>query len=177
MTGGRKFIRSINFETSPSCVIATDSQLQNVTKFCTSPSSHCVWGIDPSFNMGKFYVTITMYTYTHVVKRGGNVSPTFFVPIFIHTEKSFVAYYCLTLFRLIGRNNCSKLESSLSLLLTFFTGFDKDILEGYWLPRGKSRNFFKPRRTGPNGTTLLLYAKMFYLKVLPITYTYRNYKK
>ena len=54
MPGGRKSIRSVNFETSPSCVIATDSQLQNVTKFCTSPSSHCVWGIDLTFNMGKF---------------------------------------------------------------------------------------------------------------------------
>ena len=35
MPGGRKFIRSVNFESSPSRVIATDAQLRNVVRFCT----------------------------------------------------------------------------------------------------------------------------------------------
>ena len=43
---GRKFIRSVNLETSPSCVIATDTQLQNV-RFCTNQSrTSFVLGID-----------------------------------------------------------------------------------------------------------------------------------
>ena len=58
MPGGRKFIRSVNFETSPSCVIATDNQ-----------GPHCILGIDPTFNLGKFYVMVTTFVYTHVVKK------------------------------------------------------------------------------------------------------------
>ena len=43
MPGGRKFIRSVNFENSSSCVITTDSQLTNVAKFCSIPSSLHRW--------------------------------------------------------------------------------------------------------------------------------------
>ena len=87
--GGRKFIRSVNFESSPSCVIATDAQLQNVVRFCTNQGTHCFLGIDPpTFNLGKFYVTITTFVYTHVVKKGTMEAPTFFGPMFIHTEKT-----------------------------------------------------------------------------------------
>lgn len=91
--GGRKFIRSVNFETSPSCVIATDTQLQNVVRFCANQGPHCILGIDPTFNMGKFYVTVTTFAYMHVVKKGTMVAPTFFGPMFIHTEKTFESFY------------------------------------------------------------------------------------
>ena len=47
MPGGRRFIRSVNFDTSPSCVLATDGQLQNIARFCTNPGASCVLGIDP----------------------------------------------------------------------------------------------------------------------------------
>ena len=77
MPGGRKFIRSVNFETSSSCVIATDAQLQNVVRFCTNQGPHCILGIDPTFNLGKFYVTVTTFVYTHVVKKGTMEVPTF----------------------------------------------------------------------------------------------------
>ena len=55
---GRKFIRTVNFDTSPSCVLATDRQLQNLIRFCANPGAACVMGIDPTFNLGKFYVTV-----------------------------------------------------------------------------------------------------------------------
>ena len=91
--GGRKFIRSVNFETSPSCVLSTDDQLQNLVRFCTNSGSACVLGIDPTFSMGKFYVTITTFTYTHVIRKGTDISPTLFGPLFVHTEKSYELYY------------------------------------------------------------------------------------
>ena len=93
MPGGRKFIRSVNFETSSSCVIATDAQLQNVVRFCTNQGPHCILGIDPTFNLGKFYVTVTTFVHTHVVKKGTMEVPTFFGPMFIHTEKNFESFY------------------------------------------------------------------------------------
>ena len=52
--GGRKFIRTVNFDTTPSCVLATDSQLQNLIRFFTNPRAACVMEIDPTFNLGNF---------------------------------------------------------------------------------------------------------------------------
>ena len=93
MPGGRKFIRTVNFDTSPSCVLATDHQLQNLVRFCTNPGAACVMGIDPTFNLGKFYVTVTTFTYSHVINKTTSISPTFFGPMFVHTEKNYDAYY------------------------------------------------------------------------------------
>lgn len=69
MPGGRKFIRCVNFDASPCCVLATDSQLKNLVRFCTSPGASCILGIDPTFNLGKFYVTVTTFVYSHVVNK------------------------------------------------------------------------------------------------------------
>ena len=41
------------------------------------------------FNLGKFYVTLTTFTYSQVVDKTTGVSPTFIGPIFVHTEKNF----------------------------------------------------------------------------------------
>lgn len=93
LPGGRGFIHSVNFETGPSCVLALDDQLKNVVRFCTNPRASSVFGIDPTFNLGKFYVTLTTFTYTQVTNKATNVSPTFFGPMFVHTEKSYESYY------------------------------------------------------------------------------------
>lgn len=51
------FIRSV---AEPMCVLSTDQQLYDLERFCTqSPSS--VLSIDPTFNLGKFYVTPTTF--------------------------------------------------------------------------------------------------------------------
>ena len=93
LPGGRKFIRSINIDHSPSCVLALDSQLSDLRRFCTDRAGFCVLGIDPTFNLGKFYVTITTYSYVHLINKVTNISPSFIGPIFVHTEKNYEAYY------------------------------------------------------------------------------------
>ena len=52
-----------------------------------------MFGIDPTFNLGKFYVTLTTFTYNQVVNKTTDVSPTFFGPIFVHTEKNYESYH------------------------------------------------------------------------------------
>ena len=37
LPGGRKFIRCVSFDTSPSCVLATESQLNDMVRFCMNP--------------------------------------------------------------------------------------------------------------------------------------------
>ena len=50
-------------------------------------------GIDPTFNLGKFYVTVTTLTYSHVINKSTSKSPTSFGPMLVHTEKNYNAYY------------------------------------------------------------------------------------
>ena len=50
-------------------------------------------GVDATFHLGKFYVTITTYVYEHVVNKTTGVSPTFIGLIYVHTEKTFEAYH------------------------------------------------------------------------------------
>ncbi len=93
MPGGRKFIRSVNFDTSPCCVLTADGQLESLVRFCTNPGASCIMGIDPTFNLGKFYVTVTTFTYSQVVSNTTKKSPTFFGPMFVNTEKTYESYY------------------------------------------------------------------------------------
>lgn len=65
LPGGQRFVRIVSDDSSPSCVLGTDRQLSDLKRFCTNPDYSCVLGIDPTFNLGKFYVTVTTYTNLH----------------------------------------------------------------------------------------------------------------
>ena len=122
MPGGRRFVRSVNFDTSPSCVLATDLLLNDVVRFCTTPGELCVFGIDPTFNLGKFYVTVTTFAYTHVVNKSTGKSPTFLGPIFVHTEQTSESYY--TFF-----STLLKLEPKLANIVAVGTDGEKAIVK------------------------------------------------
>ena len=84
--GGRKFIRSVTFETGNCCILSTDSQL---VRFCTNQGASCVLGIDPIFNLGKFYMTVTTYVYSHVINKTTHTPRLSLVPfLFIQKRRT-----------------------------------------------------------------------------------------
>ena len=90
------FIRSVEAAPEPMCV----QQLIDLQRFCTeSPSS--VLSIDPTFNLGPFYVTPTTYHNLLVETDKGN-HPIVLGPILIHQTKTFQPfhYFASTLIRL-----------------------------------------------------------------------------
>ena len=91
--GGRKFIRSVTFQTGTCCILSSDNQVDNVVRFCTNKGACCILGIDPTFNLGKFYLTVTTYIYSQVINKVTHASPTFFGPMLVHTEKTYESYY------------------------------------------------------------------------------------
>ena len=93
LPGGRGFVRSVNFESGPCCVLASDNQLQNVVRFRANPQASSVFGIDSTFNLRKFYVTLTTFTYTQVVNKSSSISPTFLGLVFVHTEKNYESFF------------------------------------------------------------------------------------
>lgn len=117
---GRKFVRSVSIDPTPSCILASESQLRDLKRFCTDPAECCVLGIDSTFDLGKFYVTITTYRYLHVENRSSGKSPVFFGPVYVHTEKTYEAFYHFF-------SSLLKLEPSLSDLVAIGTDGDPAI--------------------------------------------------
>lgn len=61
-----------------------------IERFCTSSQS-CVLSIDPTFNLGPFYVTPITYRNLLVHKQGHH--PVIMGPILIHRTKTFEPFY------------------------------------------------------------------------------------
>lgn len=60
MEGGG-FLREVLISSIPRAVLALNKQLDNIVTFCCQPSKFSVFGIDATFELGDFYVTLTMY--------------------------------------------------------------------------------------------------------------------
>ena len=90
-SGDEAFIRSVQAAPEPMCVLTTNQQLSDVQRFCTgSPSS--VLSVDPTFNLGPFYVTLTTYQNLLVETERGQ-HPIVLGPILIHQTKTFQPFH------------------------------------------------------------------------------------
>lgn len=84
------FIRELKLSPEPSVIMASDFQLAELEAFCTNPDYHCVLGIDPTFNLGRFNVTVTTYKQLQLVKSNGE-HPTYVGPLFCIIARPFPA--------------------------------------------------------------------------------------
>ena len=82
------------------CVLASGQQLADLQRFCTK-DKFSVLSVDPTFNLGSFYVTPMTYQNLVTSKRGGN-HPILLGPVLIHQTKTFrpFHYFASTLTRL-----------------------------------------------------------------------------
>lgn len=91
-TGGG-FIQEVTFGKTPEVIVAFEQQLNDVARFCTDQVNFSVMGIDPTFNLGKFFVTITTYKHLMLKLKRSNEHPTFVGPCFIHMLQTTQSYY------------------------------------------------------------------------------------
>lgn len=89
--GSQAYIRSVEAAPEPMCVLATDQQLLDLERFCTGDEFGII-GIDPTFNLGPFYVTPITYQNLHVKTQRGN-HPIILGPVLIHHTKTFRSFY------------------------------------------------------------------------------------
>ena len=86
-----QFIRSIR-AIDPAIVLADDTQITDIVRFCTSNIEFEILTVDPTFSLGEFNVTPN--TYRHLLletKRNGN-TPVFLGPVLVHYRKNFGTY-------------------------------------------------------------------------------------
>ena len=92
----KPFMRRIQVTPEPSCIVASDRQLKDLVRLCTTqfrqfhPAS--LLCIDTTFNNGNFSVTPTTYKHKILVDRHYGKEPTLLGPTIIHMQTKAESY-------------------------------------------------------------------------------------
>lgn len=89
---GSKYIRAVKVIPDPALILATDSQINDLNRFCTDGENFCVMTVDPTFSLGDF--DVTPITYRNILfqsRRTGN-APVCIGPVMIHYRKTYETY-------------------------------------------------------------------------------------
>jgi hypothetical protein len=123
---GECYVRSINSSPKPAIVIASDKQLHDLSRFCSSNTHNkiSIVTVDPTFSLGDFECTPTTYRHLLLITRRNKVHPVFLGPVLIHYRKNFSTflYFASTI---IG------LKKDLSNLKVFGTDGEKSLVEAF----------------------------------------------
>ena len=87
------FIQEVTFGKTPEVIVGFDQQLTDLVRFCTNEEKFSVMSIDPTFNLGKFFVTLTTYKHPMLILRRSQQHPIFIGPTFIHMLQTTQSYY------------------------------------------------------------------------------------
>jgi len=77
------------------CLLANSRQLNDMARFCTDPNQCCVFGIDPTFNLGEFSVTVITYRHLQLMDRQTKRPPILVRPMLIQQKKTMESYHFL----------------------------------------------------------------------------------
>ena len=115
------FIRDVRVAPEPLCVLTNRQQLKDIKRFCCDPTDFQPLTVDPTFDIGKYSVTVTTYQHLVLENRSDSKQPSFIGPVMIHHKKTKETYssFCGVL---------RSLEPSLQDLLAFGTD-DETALE------------------------------------------------
>ena len=72
-------------------VLCNAQQVSDIEQFCCNLFDFCILGIDPTFNLADFSVTVTVYKHLLLQNSSGQ-SPLLLGPILVHYHKEF--RYC-----------------------------------------------------------------------------------
>lgn len=99
------FIRAVNAAPEPAIVLVKEQQLNDLVRFCTSPSEFSVLTVDPTFLLGDFDVT---YRHLLLHSKRYKAPPVCIGPVCVHYKKTFQTYLFFAS-SIIGQ--CRKLEA------------------------------------------------------------------
>ena len=91
----RNFVRNVHFDDSVMSLVGFDQQFADLERFCAcdDPVNSSILGIDPTFNLGDFYVTPTVYENKLLINSISGNHPTFIGPTLIHQDRKYESYY------------------------------------------------------------------------------------
>ena len=156
------FVRDVKTAPEPQCVLCFDSQIADMERFlCDSSHTHGILTVDPTYNLGEFYVTPTTYPHLMLEDVITQKPPSLLGPVLIHQRMEFSTfnYFSSTLIGLnkklrhlaaFGTDGQESLIDAFShsfpsaLQLRCFIHFKKNIaekLKAYGVPSAISKEF------------------------------------
>ena len=104
------FIRKISIAPEPIVICCNEKQLNDMVKFCTE-DTFSILQIDPTYDLGNFYVTVTQYEHLLLRSKRTGVHPAMVGPVMIHQKKEQETYSNLSQFLCTKRQALKKLKS------------------------------------------------------------------
>ena len=95
MSPEQAYIREVGAAPETFVFLANNWQLNDIMRFCTDKDNCSILGVDVTFNIGPFYVTITVYRHTLLRSTQYGVEPAMIGPILLHQGKSYESYFPL----------------------------------------------------------------------------------
>ncbi len=89
-----RFIREVRDAPEFTVFLASNRQLYDVQKMCTNVRNFSILGVDTTFNIGDFFVTLTTYRHLMLLTKMG-VEPVMLGPTLLHEHKTFTSYFKL----------------------------------------------------------------------------------
>ena len=89
------FLRNVQAVPDAMCLLASNRQLNDIVRFCTDLDQCIVLGVDPTFNLGEFSITVTTYRHLELIDRQTKKSPILVEPILVHQKKTLESYHFL----------------------------------------------------------------------------------
>ena len=117
------FVRDVTSSPELSVFLASEQQLLDVKRFCTNPKEFCVLGVDATFNVGQYYLTLTTYRNLLLSNKAG-CHPVFLGPALIHQRRLFDSYFQLP-------SGMLKYCSDLKNLLAYGSDGEKNITDSF----------------------------------------------
>ena len=85
------FVRSVQAAPEPACILGTSHQFDQLSINCTG-EEFTVATVDPTFNLGHFYVTPLVFQLKQFVKKHTEEHPIFLGPLLIHNRLNYASY-------------------------------------------------------------------------------------
>lgn len=115
----KKFARGIKAYPQPAILLASERQLNDVTRFCCDPFEFSVLTVDPTLSLGDFDVTPTI-----LESNQGGKPPVLIGPVLIHYRKTFETY-------LFFASSMIGLKKELQNLHAFGTDGEKALIDAF----------------------------------------------
>ena len=118
-----KYIRNVLMAPEKIISLMTDRQLNDIVRFCTKPHAISILGIDPTYNLGPCYVTITTYRHLLFSTEDG-VLPVMLGTALIHTKNEYSSYFQLP-------SEMLRLEPKVKNITVFGRDIEKNVYQPF----------------------------------------------
>ena len=82
----QRYIHEVTCAPETMVILATQQQLFDLERFCCSNIDFRIFGVDPTFKLGNFSVTLVVYQHL-IVKMKSGKSPWLLGPVLIHYKE------------------------------------------------------------------------------------------